>query len=1116
MIRTCSVSRPPGAPWRALCLTVLACSLLGASADARELEIRGRVLTEGGHPLAEAELLLLPHSDVAKLAALQREGRFEPAPAVRARSAADGTFRLLAPEPGFWKLIARHPAHLDAAAYLIPLIDDTELAPVELPARREMAVRVAAADGSPVAGARVLGRGESAEWTARRERGWWPHHRWGTSGPEGIVRLATTAGEQLSVAAVTGEHLGFAELGAGASAATLVLDRPLSTMRLLDTAGRPVAGATAVLTWPFLDLGTSDEKGQLRLPEPAPGLPLGLLRGIVLEELAQTSKLPAAEPLDFEIIDASSREPLPGALVWSDGGHRRADTRGRVRLELPPGRLTELGVAAPGHLVRTIGKVQRPPGSREPIVVALLPALALSGRVLDPAGEPIAGAELKVGLGANVYSSWTWPMQNRATWPGPVTTDAEGRFRISRLAPGIAYRLEVQRNGFAPRQVEVPSLDPATPPAPVEIILDPGIVAFGKVVDELEQPIAGAQIRVSTRPLSTVVDPGHFPFTTVEATTDVDGRFSLRDLSAGLASLFVHAEGFADLTVPGLELSPGKTPADLGVVQLERGVVIEGKVVDGEDRPLAGAEVSLQQPGFASRMRRWRTRGGLPATTTGSDGRFRLEPLSKTALVALHVQHPGFLSRTLEKVHPSIENQLVIVLEPAAVVTALVVDRAGNAVAGAEVTLMQTTSNGSSSQGTRTDDEGRARFEQVPPGEMEISARAEAAAAPRRKLVLAAGGPPVEVRLELLPAATLWGRVVDEEGEPLVGASIEAWPSEVLERTMLQNGRQAYGHSIDDGRFLISGLEAGRWRVTGSFVNLTSVTQEVVLREGEVREIEIVLEGPASKTATRVVGQVLDGAGQPRAGALVQLVAAVDRNEVDRVLSAVDGGFELRASMGSSFEVVAYLPGTGSGRSGPFELAPGEVRNLDLVLGAGGTITGRLLGLELAELGAVRVSAYSNDGRQAEGAVRHDGSYRLESLPAGEWRIIATTPRVQFNLPEPVVLSGDGETVEIDLPLGGTRPLHGRVWVGGKPAASITVSLVCQDGGAMTHTTSRSDGSFWLDVPPAPCQLFTSSPFLDQGIHQVIDGSNLDALGTGPLIATDPQTGTEVRIELDP
>src|SRR5262249_53707251 len=79
----------------------------------------------------------------------------------------------------------------------------------------------------------------------------------------------------------------------------------------------------------------------------------------------------------------------------------------------------------------------------EPIVVTLKPTAALKGRLLDMDGNPIGGANISVS-----YSDYIGRELVRFLKPAPepVKTDAEGRFEITGVVPGMAAYLSANKD----------------------------------------------------------------------------------------------------------------------------------------------------------------------------------------------------------------------------------------------------------------------------------------------------------------------------------------------------------------------------------------------------------------------------------------------------------------------------------------------------------------------------------------------------------------------------------------------------------------------------------------------------------------------------------------------
>ncbi|MFP2931594.1 carboxypeptidase-like regulatory domain-containing protein, partial [Pyxidicoccus sp. 3LG] len=139
--------------------------------------------------------------------------------------------------------------------------------------------------------------------------------------------------------------------------------------------------------------------------------------------------------------------------------------------------------------------------------------LALTGRVLDASGRPVAGAEVSLAASAErtlahvrcdeceqallactaretalhtlaFFEQHHGFLTPRAT----VSTDAQGRFRFEHLA-GVSFSVWAKAPGMG-----VALRDRAAPGDPVELYLPPLRSIGGQVVDEAGQPLRGARV----------------------------------------------------------------------------------------------------------------------------------------------------------------------------------------------------------------------------------------------------------------------------------------------------------------------------------------------------------------------------------------------------------------------------------------------------------------------------------------------------------------------------------------------------------------------------------------------------------------------------------------------
>jgi len=1111
-------------------LLLLAClCLVPGTAFAAGIPIRGRVLNSSGAPLAKTRVRLVPLASAHAAGRLELEGREEPEPAASVESGADGSFALEAPQPGMWKIIAGGDRLVPQETSAGPLTGELDVPAVRLQRDAGLAVRVLGPDGRPVAGARV--RSEPASFSASS---WQNASRVVVTDVDGRAVLPRLENTAVNVRAVA-SGFGIAERKeVRAKSVELRLPSgPALPLRVLGADGKPAAGVL-VQAEGGAPLGMTGEGGLLDLVAPG-GATLDVLliaadgrrleaRVRALEAKAGAKEPPAPRELRLptvrdaavRAVSATDSRPIPGALVWltSDfGGFQRTDARGEARLPASGERSITFQAAAAGFF-RTVQESRSAAGKPRPLLtLSLQPDLAITGIVVDETGAPVAGAEITASLGGLQGLPMAARMQAFQVRGAMVRSGPDGRFRWRGLMAGMDVELRVAKDGFAPARVQAAPPSPDRPASPLRVVLGRGRSAFGRVLGPDQQPVAGARMMLRTSVAGdsrtrfrAVLEPESLD--TFEAVTKADGRFDFGNLLAGRYDLTARGRGWAPLTVPSLEVPEGNRPIDLGTLVLARGVALEGGVVDTSGRPVEGAEVRLTEasdpeiPGFSEESDE--TKG-----LSGADGFFRIEDLRAGSTVDVSVERSGYAPGSAQGVQIPAEQPLRIVLQAAGSISGRVVDPDGKPIAGAMVRVeiqaqaMGLTAFRSMPPFDRSDAEGGFRISNVTPGPLGVIAQApgwqEGSVA---NLELRAGEDKRGVEIVLSPAAVLEGRVLSPSGQALTGAQVHVPPGEN------RGGGFHMTSSDGDGHYVLDSLPPGPRTIEASHPEHGMARRQVELRVGE-NSLDIPLEG-----GSEVSGRVVDDAGTGVAGAQVWLGSPGGSPPLS-TLSQGDGSFRFAAVADGSYRAGAEKEGFARPERVPVTVDGSSVAGIELRLHRGGAIIGRITGVEVSELSRVQVLARGQgQGMGTGGRIEPDGSYRIEHLQRGEWRVRAELPGTALYAEGVVQLEPGASEARLDLDMERGFELSGRVRRNGAPVADAPIflegpkrTLGATDGAGRFRFQGLSAGTYKLlvgDRSTAPSHEETVDLLADREITidlpaADVTGRVVDAADSSPL-----------------
>jgi RNA polymerase sigma factor (sigma-70 family) len=245
-------------------------------------------------------------------------------------------------------------------------------------------------------------------------------------------------------------------------------------------------------------------------------------------------------------------------------------------------------------------------------VLKLDPAVPIGGQVLDPDGNPVAGAK----VGWNHQDDPAGPQRPESHEFGwiEVTTGADGRWRVNRVGRDMIRRLYGSARhtnyvdtflSFAGRDQDVAQkLTNQT----YVFQLGRAVVARGVVVDPSGKPVSDAKVIVGEINVS-----GHR-----EGITASDGSFSVAGCRHGKELVTAQAPGFASTTVE-TELADNSEPVR---ITLQPGRVLRLRVVSGDGRPVSKASI------WYNNLHRDSVQAAPPQAdirlTTGEDGRASL------------------------------------------------------------------------------------------------------------------------------------------------------------------------------------------------------------------------------------------------------------------------------------------------------------------------------------------------------------------------------------------------------------------------------------------------------------------------------------------------------------
>ncbi len=672
------------------------------------------------------------------------------------------------------------------------------------------------------------------------------------------------------------------------------------------------------------------------------------------------------------------------------------------------------------------------------VVLAQVPTMPLTGTVVGPGGEPVVGAELiLVGLPSDDP-----PIVARGK------SGEGGRFSLDRPAalagdhhPQRAPILWTVRPGFRASATRFPESLPR-PDEPVRIVLEPPGKAEVRVEGPDGRPLGGVKV-LPERLKAHHTNMPDVVAVLASATTGPDGLAIIDAVSPDeLAYVDVHSREFG---IQGRPIVPN--PGKPAVIAMRPTSTWRGRLSAEDPKHARGWHV-----------RAWTRVGGEPdaapettgyvETTTDAEGRFALAPIAVGGLQIV-LKPPGDLPLIVD-IPPSLavreggEGSADIPLRKAVIVTGLILERGtGKPVPGIQVTMSDIGTTRNRNEQVKTDENGRYMLKSLP-GQVRVSflwpppSHVLAPAQHWLDFTVPEDSKPIELATrEALPAApTLLGQVVDEAGQAVPGALIQA--SWMLTGGGGSSGGSIYTKADDKGGFALQGLGPDSTvSITGRLRDRRS-KDPLQVRAGEAGPVTVAI---APTPLLAVAGRLLGPGGTPLGGIPVRVQFRVPRDNMQgfpeqarfednpEIKTAPDGSFRTPKELErkpSEFRIEVAAAGFLPARTEWVPAPEGDVLTLpDLALKRSRgvrVVSGRVVDRDGKAVPGASVSQAGDGPRWTSAQADADGRFRLPGVAGGAALVFAEAPGFRFG----GTIHGDGDgagPVDIRLARAGEPPI---------------------------------------------------------------------------------------------
>jgi protocatechuate 3,4-dioxygenase beta subunit len=612
----------------------------------------------------------------------------------------------------------------------------------------------------------------------------------------------------------------------------------------------------------------------------------------------------------------------------------------------------------------------------EGMKIELMPSSKVAGFIKDETGNPVAGATVAV---------FSLPNQS-------VKTDANGFYEIDGLDPAFGnYQISAKSKNHPPVTIDFTSAS-AQQTAKVDIVLKAGVTIYGQVTDPQGNPLP----KVTVGNTESV-----YMWNCVKAKTDANGFFELKNIDKGRLTLWaIHPQYPPYVERFNIDAKDSEKQVN---IKFENPKPLRGKIVDKKGNPVEGVNVGLREFKGVEGLNdhKW--------FITDSQGKFTIENAPSSGKVVLQVW-----SQTVPTIMPEIEigkDENIIVVQRAGKIYGQVIDNAsGKPIPAFNVKLGSSQKNKEFAGGYDVSWEREGHNFNDPNGFFDTGADTFPPIDANYIVTIYANGfdpltvdpvkalsvsnEPNRTILKLTSPSIVEGTVVNEQNEPVVGASVR-WFSQSNRLQMSGEHWDSKDTTMTDsnGRFRFDTIGSGK---RGIYITAAGfapfIDANLILPDDKDELSEIVLEKGAE-----VYGTVYKD-GKPAAGIRIicdlnsrfdlhlQQMGYIHKETV----SDANGDYHLSDLPTGEVGISAFSPAVD--RSGnviaskKVTLSPSQKTKLDFGNEQGITVSGQVRRGQTPIIGA-NITFISQDNSSKGAASDSNGFYKVTGMPKGKYNV---------------------------------------------------------------------------------------------------------------------------------